>query len=553
MRLQLTLLTLLSASAVIETQEAEDKVELEIEAAVDSEPEDDIAGEVGVEPSHTIFTGSGPLKGRRVTLNDKVHFEFLGIPYAEPPVGRLRFLPPVPVQPWTSQTLEATKDGPPCLQPLSGFQFGDLSAMTEDCLSLNIFTTDLADRRPVMFWIHGGGFTSGSKDIYRMRALIEEGVVLVTLNYRLHALGFLSFGNDVVSGNMGLRDQQLALQWVRYNIQEFGGDPDKITIFGESAGAMSVQAQVLSPYNAGLLSGAIAQSGSILQLSSLQAGNEKRTATAALKALGCPTGRDRRSLQCLQRLDMKSMIANITDDPRAFFNPEIVEEKFAFWPVVDNYASNPFLPLDPLEALKTGQYNRVPYMTGVVKNEGVLLTGGYRLAGVTGAQMMDKVLQLGGTGPLGFIGKDERLRRIAGRFYNHPTGDTERELEQPAVDLLSDIWFGTFDQKSVELMSRYSRDVYNYYLTQQTNNSLVGPMFNIGVEYTPIHGDDLAFLISKNSLEDTTNLSEEEKMTAKLIVHYWTNFAKYGNPSPPGEGLVPTWYPVSPNRKVNLS
>ena len=97
-----------------------------------------------------------------------------------------------------------------------------------------------------------------------MRGLIDEDVILVTINYRLHALGFLSFGNDVVSGNMGLRDQHLALQWVRYNIREFGGDPDRITIFGESAGAMSVQAQVLSPLNSGLLAGAIAQSGSIL-------------------------------------------------------------------------------------------------------------------------------------------------------------------------------------------------------------------------------------------------------------------------------------------------
>merc|ERR1719210_1253527 len=111
-----------------------------------------------------------------------------------------------------------------------------------------------------MIWIHGGGLTIGSKDMYRMQGIVDEDVILVAMNYRLHALGFLSFGNNLVSGNMGLRDQQLAIQWVQANIHHFGGDPSKITIFGASAGSMSVQAQVVSPCSAGLLAGAIAQS-----------------------------------------------------------------------------------------------------------------------------------------------------------------------------------------------------------------------------------------------------------------------------------------------------
>merc|ERR1712066_552748 len=153
------------------------------------------------------------------------------------------------------------------------------------------------------------------------------------------------------------------------------GDPDKIAIFGESAGAMSVQAQVLSPYNAGLLSGAIAQSGSIFQFSVREKGQEVETAGHVLEALGCPQSLDRRSLDCLQRLDMAALIGNITDDPTAYLDPNI-EYKFQFFPVIDSYASNPFLPLDPLEAMMTGQYNRVPYMSGIVKNEGVVITGG---------------------------------------------------------------------------------------------------------------------------------------------------------------------------------
>ena len=199
-RLQLSLITILSVCVVtFNTQETPEEPEV-------SEPE------LEVEPTQTIFTGSGPLQGRKVTnAAGSSHYEYLGIPFAEPPTGRRRFRAPLPVQPW-QEVLQANQDGSPCLQPITGFEFGDTSGMSEDCLTLNIFTTTDTPHqdKPVMFWIHGGGFSQGSKDQYRMRGLIEEDVVLVTTNYRLHALGFLSFGNSLVSGNMGLQDQHLA-------------------------------------------------------------------------------------------------------------------------------------------------------------------------------------------------------------------------------------------------------------------------------------------------------------------------------------------------------
>ena len=206
------------------------------------------------------------MRGKEVIKDGKTQYEFLGVPFAQPPIGPLRFMPPQPVKPWV-EVMEAVKDGATCIQAVSELseefaaETGDNTAESEDCLTLNIFTNSLGSKKPpqaVMVWIHGGGFTLGSKDIYRMSGLVAEDVVLVAMNYRLGALGFLSFGNDLVSGNMGLRDQHLALMWVQANIQEFGGDPTKITIFGESAGAVSVQAQVLSPLNSGVIQGAIA-------------------------------------------------------------------------------------------------------------------------------------------------------------------------------------------------------------------------------------------------------------------------------------------------------
>ena len=173
-----------------------------------------------ISPTEIVYTGSGPVKGKEVVKDGKTQYEFLGVPYAQPPVGDLRFLPPQPVKPWV-EVREAFEDGATCIQSVSELlpeETGANQQESEDCLTLNIFTNSLGDKKApqaVMVWIHGGGFSLGSKDIYRMNGLVAEDIVLVAMNYRLGALGFLSFGNDLVSGNMGLRDQHLAIQWVQ--------------------------------------------------------------------------------------------------------------------------------------------------------------------------------------------------------------------------------------------------------------------------------------------------------------------------------------------------
>ena len=516
-----------------------------------------------------VRTGSGPIQGKKYTKDGKEQFEFLGIPYAEPPVGKLRFKPPVPVSPWT-KVYEAFSDGATCMQQASPFEeealtdegrdedhagFADLfENISEDCLTLNVFTNSMGsfDKPPqaVMVWIHGGGFTLGSKDIYRMDNLVQEDVVLVAMNYRLGALGFLSFGNDLVSGNMGLRDQHLAIQWVRANIHLFGGDPDKITIFGESAGAVSVQAQVLSPHNSGVLRGAIAQSGSMLFANIEAPGAEKKYARNALEAINCPPTLDQRSLDCLQNIDIKKVNANLTESDEIQLDPEAVA-KFNWIPVVDTYSSNPFLPTDPLEALMTGMFNRVPYMSGTVTYEGALLTGLFGLVGQKGKDIQKLILQPPKTAWNLNYGQDDIFNKLALLVYNHTTGDTRLEQEKPGIDFMTDATFFSSDQKTVELMSRHMRHVYNYYFTQQTNSSLLAASFQLPVQFTPMHADDLSFLISDKQVVDTDTFSEEERATSRHMIKYWANFAKYGNPSPSGSGdEQPVWFPVTPNGKV---
>ena len=486
--------------------------------------------------------------------NGEKQFVFLGIPYAQPPINELRFKPPQPVKLWV-EVKDALNNGPKCLQASGDVipeETGGNFNESEDCLTLNIFTKSLGNKRAaqaVMIWIHGGGFTVGSKDIVRMDGIVAEDIVLVTINYRLGALGFLSFGKDIVSGNMGLKDQNLAIKWVKANIHHFGGDPDKITIFGESAGGISVSAQVMSPYNSGLLRAAIAQSGSALKLD--KPGAEKRFARNLAVALDCPPTLDQRTLQCLQNIeDFKKVESKITDSDSCHEDPSC-DLKFVFWPAVDSYSSNPFLPLDPLEAMMTGQFNKIPFMSGTVTYDGVMITGPLSLRGIQGSEVLKLMTKPAKRSNNLHYGLDEVFLKVAMDFYNHTTGDSRLELEKPAIDFFTDAVFLSADQKSVHLMSRHMKNVYNFYLTQQINQSYAAKDFNLPIEFTPGHADDVPFLITDGELVRHEEFSEQERLTSRHMVRFWTNFAKYGNPTPVSEEEISgLWFPVTPSQKV---
>ena len=219
----------------------------------------------------SLFGGqaSGPVVGTsdgavRGLANGGVD-EFLGIPYAAPPVGALRWRSPQPAARWFG-VRNATQFGPHCPQLAS--PFGQAST-SENCLFLNVFTSSRQSARrhnPVMVWIHGGALVTGESDDYLPTKLVQDGVTVVTINYRLGALGFLAHpalaDAKGQSGDYGLMDQQAALRWVKRNIASFGGDPRNVTIFGESAGGLSTLSQVASPQARGLFEKAIVESGS---------------------------------------------------------------------------------------------------------------------------------------------------------------------------------------------------------------------------------------------------------------------------------------------------
>lgn len=321
-----------------------------------------------------VVTTLGPVRG--AVANEVTHF--YGIPFAAPPVGARRWRAPEPAAAWTG-TRDATRKAAACPQPEGFFLAG--SDVSEDCLYLNVWRPPAATARrlPVMVFIHGGGFNSGTANDEQFdgAALARRGVVVVNFNYRLSQLGFLAhtalIAEDTAhhaSGNYGIMDQQLALRWVRDNAAAFGGDPGNVTLFGESAGGISICAHLTSPLSAGLFHRAISQSGpcsySVTPLRDEDARAPVQSAVSQgrlfARALGCDTAPD--VAACMRSRSIDEVLAAA---PRP---TELERFGARYQPIVDGYV----LPEPPWTALRAGRFQRVPFITGSNQDEGTVFT-----------------------------------------------------------------------------------------------------------------------------------------------------------------------------------
>ena len=311
-----------------------------------------------------VQTAAGALRG--IVAAD--HRLFAGIPYAAPPVGPLRWQPPAPAAPWPG-VRDATRPGLRCIQDArSDPEFGRHAS--ENCLTLNVWTPPPSnERQPVMVWIHGGAFVTGSGNIYDSRWLAGRGdIVVVTINYRLGTLGFLAhpeLGPAGAVGNYGLEDQQAALRWVRDNIADFGGDPQKVTIAGESAGGMSVCDHLVAPGSAGLFRAAIIQSGPCQAQVGLPEAEKASLDYAA--QVGC--GVRESAAECLRALP-----------------PERLQDVPSYYRIGEDSLSGPVtgttaLPTDPVAAFGRGDYTRVPVLIGSNRDEFTLFVAMQYLRG----------------------------------------------------------------------------------------------------------------------------------------------------------------------------
>ncbi|XP_046823958.1 acetylcholinesterase-like isoform X2 [Vespa crabro] len=478
-----------------------------------------------------VQTRKGKVKGKTLTATTGKEVDaWLGIPYAQKPLGPLRFRHPRPAERWNG-VLNTTTLPNSCVQILDTV-FGDFSGATmwnpntplsEDCLYVNV----VAPRpRPtnaaVMVWIFGGGFYSGTAtlDVYDHKTLVsEENIILVSMQYRLASLGFLYFGTSDVPGNAGLFDQIMALQWIRDNIGAFGGNPDNITLFGESAGAVSVSMHLLSPLSRHLFNQAIMQSGSATAPWAIISREESIVRGIRLaEAVGCP--HDRNNLQevidCLIVKDSKDLVES------EWGTLGICE--FPFVPVIDGT----FLDETPQRSLASSSFKKANILMGSNTEEGIYfiiyyLTELFRIDGtedvkVTREQFVNAVSELNPY--VNQIGRNAIIYEYTD--WLHPE---DPDINRDAIDKLVGDYQFTCNVN--EFAGRYAdtdNTVYMYYYKHRSAN-------NPWPKWTGVmHADEINYIFGE-PLDSTKGYTQEEILLSKRMMKYWANFAKSGDPN----------------------
>nr|AJP62548.1 carboxylesterase [Oxya chinensis] len=485
-----------------------------------------------------VTVESGTLRGVVATsLNGVLYNQFLGVPYATPPLGDLRFRAPQPVSPW-SGVRDALSFGDSCSQPLDNMTVG-----SEDCLYLNVYTPNPPKgSMPVMVWIHGGGFFSGSgnADIHGPEYLVEHGVIVVTFNYRLGVLGFMSTGDTVVPGNMGLKDQVMALRWVQQHIANFGGDPKNVTIFGQDAGAWSCHAHMLSPMSRGLFQRVIAMSGSALSAAAFSAAVPERTFVLA-EHLGLRTRSSEELLMYLMEFPAKAFV----EDMHHALAPEDKERTvvpFVMTVEPPDAEGGAFLTRPPAEIVRSGKFQRVPLLTGVTTLEGaVFLVKNVRNAINATANLDMSFLRLV---PQDFNGRKEDRIALCREMKNFYYGDQPVSSDNlaPYVDIRGDLAFNYPVVKTARIHSAQTQSVYFYVFSADGELNHMKRIAKAEKLEGACHGDDVFYLFRSSLFDVAAEPTSTESKTIANLTRLWTNFAKTGNPTPDkGGDLGVTW------------
>lgn len=464
-----------------------------------------------------------PLGSIRGYVENNSH-SYLGIPYARPPLADLRWRPPEPIAPW-SGTLDATELAESCPQFAPPF---NVLMGSEDCLYLNVWTPQRpsANPLPVMVWLHGGGFTAG-KAAYResdgQRLASQSGSVIVAPGYRLGVFGFLAHAalaaEDSMGsvGNYGIQDQAQALRWVRDNIEAFGGDPGNVTLFGQSAGGISVCAQLVSPASAGLFHRAIIQSGSCdSPLSNLEQANRLGAQLAA--GLACDLAAD--PLQCLRSKPTKIVAEILLPDPSFAFG-----EGYTHWrPIVDGT----LIPAQFLAAFEAGSFNQVPVINGANRDEGTLLvwlSHNFLFRPLQADQYLDRLEYL--------VGSRQLAQEVA----------TQYPLENYATpfDALSeafgDGFFNCMTRTTSLALARHV-PLWAYQFDYQE-----APFLVPGARLKAFHAAEIQFVFGNPMSLTQSRFAGEQIELSRIMMGYWTQFAASGDPNRNDLPAWPRFYP----------
>ncbi|WP_221029339.1 carboxylesterase/lipase family protein [Actomonas aquatica] len=474
----------------------------------------------------TLASAAIPVTGGLVEGVSQDHLTvYKGIPYAAPPVGELRWKAPQPVVPWEG-VLEADDFGPSAPQipfPSTSSMNNDVGRMAEDCLYLNVWTpAETADAKlPVMVWIHGGGFAIGAPNLpsYDGTRLANKGVVVVSMAYRIGPLGFLALPElsaenpDGVSGNYGLLDQIAALRWVQDNIAAFGGDPDNVTIFGESAGGISVSMLCASPLTKGLFQRAISESGgSFSPVTDQHAMGGVQTLRGA-EAFGVAYG---------ERLGATSLAELRALSPEALLKDNQTMAMGGFWPICDGQV----IVGDQYELYQNGDYNDVDVLIGTNSDEGALFVRG--------------------------VGVKEHVGMVRARWGDladealevYPATDDATAL-QSVRNVFRDTAFAwpTWAWARLQQQTGLS-NVYVYFFDQPQPARKVGKSLPGAA-----HADEINYVFGWVDENFNFDYTDSDRALSDLMMDYWVNFARTGNPN--AEGL-PQWDTFTPDSATSV-
>jgi para-nitrobenzyl esterase len=466
----------------------------------------------GASSAPRVKTTLGTVEGKE---DGPVH-AFLGIPYAAPPVGNMRWKPPAPAAKWTG-VRQATEFGAHCMQ---GAVFGDMvfrdAGGSEDCLTLNIWTPAKASaaKLPVMVWIYGGGFVAGTTSEARQDGtnLAQQGVIVVSMNYRLGIFGFFvhpdlakESGRNA-AGNYGLLDQVAALHWVHDNIAAFGGDPANVTIFGESAGSFSVSAQMASPLAKGLFQKAIGESGGAFYSAGLsfeaRSLREEKDVKAVSTKLGASTLAELRAIPAQKMLD-------------AFAPPQ--SPGFDFGPDVDGY----FLP-EPVPAIfAAGKQNDVPLLAGWNHDE-----GSFEIPDSPQKPSADSLKAMA----------QKEFGEKAGEFLKLYPSDTAEQAFRSTEDFAGDRFIAFSTWQWMESHAKTSKHpIYRY-------------RFDLGPPADPkapqmgaYHSAEIEYVFGQLDSKAGIAWRAEDRELSAEMQKYWANFARSGDPNGPGLAKWPVY------------
>ncbi|NP_001303636.1 acetylcholinesterase-like precursor [Cimex lectularius] len=491
-------------------------------------------GSSSSEDNLVVDTDKGKVQG--VTLKSATGKDvdaWLGIPFAKPPTGNLRFKLPQPPEKW-DDTKQATRQPNSCVQTIDT-TFGDFPGsnmwnantdLSEDCLYLNVIVPKPRptsnNKAPVMLYIFGGGFYCGSAtlDVYDPKTLAsEENVIVVSIQHRVASLGFLYLGTEEAPGNMGLFDQRMAMKWVKDNIQNFGGDPNKITLFGMSSGASSIGLHLMAPESHSLFNNAILESGTAFTPWTLMSKEEnKKRGLDLAKQMKCTKNDNQHDMNCLRTANATQMVYKEWEMET---KPSGVYE-FPFVPVVDS--QQPFFKKG--ESSGDNKFKKTGVIMGSNKEEGIYFLLYFlkdvlkkeEQTTVNEEQYKDAVEKI-----YPYLTEDNR-KQIKDKYKTWQGADKSNDYKDALDKMVGDSNTTCSVNQFADVYAGLQQDVY-VYLFDRISNVSPWPKWTGGM-----HGEEIYYVFGE-PLNTTKGYSEEDKKLSKEMMKYWANFARTGDPN----------------------